>query len=46
MALWYLFNSITIKISSINIILKHSLSEAISKKFGEKEVLFNCFDRS
>ena len=43
-AFWYLFDSITKKVDSTNIVLGYSLLEATSKELGEKEVLFNYFD--
>ena len=38
MALWYLFDSITRKIGSTNVILGYILLVAIGKKLKEKEV--------
>ena len=45
MVFYYLFDSITKKVSNINIILKYLIFEVISKKLNKKEDLFNCFDR-
>ena len=46
MALWYLFDSTTREVGSINIVLGFSLLEAISKRVGEKNALFDYFDKS
>ena len=41
MAPWYLFNSITRKISSTNVVLKYLLLEAINKKLDKEKVQFD-----
>ena len=46
MVSYYLFDYTTRKVSSTNIILEYLLLETTGKKLGEKEVQFNCFDRS
>lgn len=39
MAPWYLFNPIIKKAGNTNVVLRHALLEAISKKFGEEKTL-------
>ena len=46
MAPWCLFDSIIRKNYSTNVTLGHSLLEAIGKRLGEEEALFNYFDGS
>ena len=45
-AFWCLFDSITREASSTNVALRLLLLEATSKRLGEEEVQFNCFDES
>ena len=45
-ALWYLFDSTTREVGSIDVALGHSPSETIGKGLDEEEAQFNCFNRS
>ena len=46
MAPWYLFDSTTREVSSINVTLGHLLLKVTSKRFGKEEAYFDYFDRS
>ena len=46
MAFWCLFDSTIRKVGSTNNVLRYLPIEATGKALGEKEVLFNCFDKS
>lgn len=46
MALCYLFNFFTKEVCDINVALGHLPLEATRKRFGNKETLFEFFDRS